>query len=225
MAGRETPLVTGGYYHVFNRGVAKMPTFTSISDYKRALLTLEYYRFTNPPLKLSKYKDLTPEDRNKIDLELGYKNNRLVDIISYVFMPNHFHFLLRQNTDGGVSKFIGQFSNSYTRYFNTKNKRVGSVFQGVFKSVEVESEQQLIHLSRYIHLNPYVSNVVKINGLASYPWSSLPVYLDGQNNFTDNKIVTSHFSERFSYKDFVFNHSDYARELEIVKHLVIDIED
>lgn len=224
MAIRQTPLVSGGYYHVFNRGVAKMPVFTSTSDYSRGLQTVEYYRFVDPPLKFSKYKDLSIEKRNKINLELNYKNEHLVDILSFVFMPNHFHFLLRQNTEWGVSKFVGQFSNSYTRYFNTKKNRVGPVFQGVFKAVEVESEEQLIHISRYIHLNPYSSSIVNKTELDKYQWSSLPAYLGGQNRFIETHSVLSQFSKNLSYRDFVFDHSDYARQLEIVKHLIIDVE-
>ncbi|MBI5358552.1 transposase [Candidatus Amesbacteria bacterium] len=225
MAMRQTPLVSGGYYHIFNRGVAKMPIFTTISDYTRALQTIEYYRFTNPPLKLSKYKDLSIEQKSRINLELDYKKDCLVDILSFVFMPNHFHFLLKQSTDWGVSKFVGQFSNSYTRYFNTKHNRVGPVFQGVFKAVEVESEEQLIHLSRYIHLNPYVSSLISKAELDKYLWSSLPAYLGIRKSFVDLGTILSQFSTKFTYRDFVFDHSDYAHELERVKHLAIDIED
>ncbi len=223
MAGRQIPLVSGEYYHVFNRGVAKQETFVSKFDYERAMLTLEYYRFTNPPLKLSKFKDLSKEDKSKIELELRHKNDRLVDILSFVIMPNHFHFLLRQNLDGGISKYISQFTNSYTRYYNTKNNRVGPMFQGAFKSVQVESSVQLIHLSRYIHLNPYISSIVKKADLESYPWSSLPFYLGKPNNIIDLGPVTSQFRGKFNYKDFVFNHSDYARELKTINHLTIDI--
>ena len=219
-------MVSGEYYHVFNRGVAKQVTFANKPDYERALLTLEYYRFVNPPLKLSKFKDLSMEDKSKIELELRQKNDRLVDILSFVIMPNHFHFLLKQNVDGGISRYVSQFTNSYTRYFNTKNNRVGPMFQGVFKSVQVESSEQLVHLSRYIHLNlnPYVSSLVTKAGLATYPWSSLPAYLGQENNFIDLELVKLQFRGKFNYKDFVFNHSDYARELEIVKHLAIDID-
>lgn len=201
-----------------------MPVFTSTSDYSRGLQTVEYYRFVDPPLKFSKYKDLSIEKRNKINLELNYKNEHLVDILSFVFMPNHFHFLLKQNTEWGVSKFVGQFSNSYTRYFNTKNNRVGPVFQGVFKAVEIESEEQLVHVSRYIHLNPYSSSLVSKTELDKYQWSSLPAYLGGQNRFIDTHLVLSQFSKKLNYCDFVFDHSDYARQLEIVKHSIIDVE-
>lgn len=224
MAGRQNLLVSGEYYHVFNRGVAKQATFVNRSDYERAMLTLEYYRFTNPPIKLSKFKDLSTEDKSKIELELRHKDDRLVDILSFVIMPNHFHFLLKQNMDGGISKYVSQFTNSYTRYFNTKNNRVGPMFQGVFKSVQVESSEQLIHLSRYIHLNPYVSSLVTKSELAAYPWSSLPIYLGRPNNLIDFQPVMSQFTGNQKYQDFVFNHSDYARELEIVKHLAIDID-
>ena len=224
MAGRQASLVSGEYYHVFNRGVAKQVTFANKPDYERAMLALEYYRFTNPPLKLSKFKGLSTEDKSKIELELRNRNDQLVDILSFVIMPNHFHFLLKQNVDGGISRYVSQFTNSYTRYFNTKNNRVGPMFQGVFKSVQVESSEQLVHLSRYIHLNPYVSSLVTKAGLATYPWSSLPAYLGQENNFIDLGFVKSQFRGKFNYKDFVFNHSDYARELEIVKHLAIDID-
>lgn len=225
MAGRQTPLVSGEYYHVFNRGVAKQHTFLTLQDYERAMLTLEYYRFTKPPLKLSKYKDLSREDRSRISEELSVDDNCLVDILSFVLMPNHFHFLLKQNIDGGISKYISQFTNSYTRYFNTRNNRVGPMFQGAFKAVQVESEEQLIHLSRYIHLNPYVSSIVSKSELDKYLWSSLPAFLGIQKSFVNQEQVTSLFSKRFNYHDFVFDHSDYARELERVKHLTIDLEE
>lgn len=224
MAGRQIALVSGEYYHVFNRGVAKQTTFASKSDYERATLTLEYYRFVNPPIKLSKFKNLAVERKTEIAKRLDLENKFLVDIVCFVIMPNHFHLLLKQNVDGGVSKYVGQFANSYTRYFNAKNNRVGPMFQGVFKSVLVESQEQLLHLSRYIHLNPYVSSLVTKNMLINYPWSSLPVYLGTRSNFVKPDSVISQFSKAQTYKDFVFDHSDYARELEIVKHLTIDIE-
>lgn len=222
MAGRNILLVTDEYYHVFNRGVARQPTFVSKSDYFRALLALDYYQYANPPIKLSKFKVLSREDKYKLLSERD--TSKLVDIISYVFMPNHFHLLLKQNIDNGISKYLSKFTNSYTRYFNIRHNRVGSVFQGVFKAVSVETEEQLLHLSRYIHLNPYVSSVVTKSDLLSYPWSSLNSYISNEASFINADSVLSRFKKSYSYKDFVLNHADYARELEIVKHLTIDIE-
>lgn len=216
--------MTGEYYHVFNRGVARQPTFISTSNYKQAILALNYYRYLKPPVKLSKFKKLSLAERQKILNQKIMAGENLVDIVSFVLMPNHFHFLLRQAVDGGISKYISQFTNSYTRYFNTKNNRPGPVFQGVFKAVHVETGEQLLHLSRYIHLNPYVSSVIKKEKLDTYLWSSLPQYLKGGSPELETKIILSQFTKVFSYREFVFNHSDYARELEIVKHLILDIE-
>lgn len=69
-------------------------------------------------------------------------------------MPNHFHLLIKQTEQNGISEFVGKFSNSYTKYYNTKHNRVGALLQGQLKAVLIESGEQLIHVSRYIHLNP-----------------------------------------------------------------------
>jgi len=217
MSGRELPLVTGEYYHTFNRGVARLPTFLDDRDYKQAMLSLSYYQFVHPPIKLSRYKSLPRVEKDKLLESMNQSNQKLAQIISFVFMPNHFHLLLKQNIDDGISKFISQFSNSYTRYFNTRHSRPGSLFQGTFKAVHVESEEQLLHLSRYIHLNPYVSAVVKKDQLATYPWSSYPDFLQGKSQLPGFKSLAA-------YESFVSNHADYARELEIIKHLTMDLD-
>lgn len=136
-------------------------------------------------------------------------------------MPNHFHFLLTQSTEEGISKFMGLIQNSYTKYFNLRKKRVGSLFQGQFKAKRVETNEQLLHLSRYIHLNPYSSFVVKtLEDLKEYPWSSLPNYLGiNQNGFLKKSLVLDSFMDEKDYQRFVFNQADYQRELEKIKHL------
>ena len=106
----------------------------------------------------------------------------IVDIGAYCLMPNHFHILLQQLQDNGISTFVRKLLNSYTRYFNTKNERIGPLFQGQFKAVRVESDEQLLHLTRYIHLNPLVGYVVK--DLRNFEWSS---YLD----YIKNKLSPS----------------------------------
>ncbi|MDP1743330.1 MAG: transposase [Candidatus Amesbacteria bacterium] len=214
MAGRDHPLVTDQYYHVFNRGVAKQQTFVSERDYNQAILSKDYYQYIKPPIKLSRYKPLTESEKINVRLRME-SGKKLVKIISYVIMPNHFHFLLQQLEDGGISKYLSLFTNSYTRYFNTANNRVGPVFQGAFKSVPIESEEQLLHLTRYIHLNPYVASIVSKNDLPLYPWSSFPRCLKEPIPFYSHKT--------YSYRDFVMNHSDYARELKRIEHLCIDL--
>ena len=224
MAGRNVPLEIGGYYHIYNRGVARLPTFSSTGDYRQAILSLSYYQYSKTPIKLSRYKSLPPDEKSKLLELLSHEDSKLVQIISFVLMPNHFHLLLKQIQNQGISKFVSQFTNSYTRYFNIKHSRPGSLFQGPFKAVCVESEEQLIHLSRYIHLNPYVSSVIKKSELLTYPWSSFPDYLKESSTLIDPTPILSHFKSSSDYQTFVLNHSDYAKELGIVKHLTLDLD-
>ena len=105
-------------------------------------------------------------------------------------MGNHFHFLIKQASDNGISKFMANFTNSYTKYFNTKHQRVGPLFQGVFKAVHVDSDEQLIHLSRYIHLNPVMGFVIKAEELKDYKWFSYPNYIGKQDvEFIEKQIA------------------------------------
>jgi len=224
MAGREEPFETGGYYHIFNRGVARLPTFVTEHDYQQAMLGLNYYRFIKPPIKLSRFKRLNLQSKAELLDKLSGTGDKLVEIVSFVFMPNHFHFLLKQVADDGIAKYLSLFTNSYTRYFNTKHNRIGPLFQGVFKAVRIESNNQLLHLSRYIHLNPFVSNIVTKTDLSTYPWSSLPSFLSGTKDCVESKIVVSQYKDFSKYRDFVLNHADYARELEYIKHMTLDIE-
>ncbi|MDP1743757.1 MAG: transposase [Candidatus Amesbacteria bacterium] len=214
MASREDPLVNEEYYHVFNRGVAKQTVFSTEADYSQAMLSLDYYQYIKPPIKLSRYKRLSYSGKNEVMSKMTASNSKLVQVVAFVLMPNHWHLLLKQLVDEGISKYIGQLCNSYTRYYNTRHIRVGHIFQGTFKSVRIESDQQLIHVSRYIHLNPYAASMVKKSQLSDYPWSSLSGYLNGDKNILGMSAMR--------YKEFVFDHADYARELESVKHLIID---
>lgn len=219
---RKIPLVADQFYHVYNRGVARQPVFLNKREYERFLLSLRYYRYNKPPLKLSRFLSLPEKDRNNLLEELNNKKGWSVEIISFVLMPNHFHLLLKQKEGNGISTFMRRAINSYTRYFNTKHARVGSLFQGVFKAIRVETDEQLIHLSRYIDLNPLVSYVVKDKDFMDYPWSSLSEYLKGETGLIESKYVLSHFRSVNEYKKFVLDQKDYAKELEKIKHLVIE---
>jgi len=221
MPGRKVVLATGEVYHLINRGNDRRPIFLGKRDHQRFLNTIVYYQYFLPSIKLSYFLVLSKEKRDQFIEKLSQNNKYLVEIICYCLMPNHFHFLVKQTEEGGISKFMSQIQNSYTRYFNVKNKRVGSLFQGQFKAKRIETDEQLIHLSRYIHLNPYTSFVVKtLQDLTNYPWSSFPEYI-GKNkiSFLKKNLVFDLFNNAFDYQEFVFNQADYQRELEIIKHL------
>jgi len=225
MPGRYPPLIDGQVYHVFNRGIAHKDTFLSLKDYGRANLTLGYYQSGRQSVKLSRYLTISEEQKQRFLSELQ-SNNRtdLVDVYSYCLMPNHFHLLLRQNTDNGISRFIGNFQNSYTRYFNVRHDRDGSLFLDQFKAVHISTDEELVHVSRYIHLNPYTSFLVKtIEQLDQYPWSSLPTYLNGKESFIKTEFIKSFFAGKYSYAQFVHDQTDYQRQLDaIYKHTVFE---
>lgn len=154
MPRRYPVLANGDIYHIYNRGVEKRSIYLSDSDFKHFLETLEHYRTPN----INKHS-------KKTVLKVGGNPNfPLVEILSYCLMPNHFHLLLEQKSDNGISIFMSRVANSFTKYFNIKNERIGPLFQGTFKAVKISTDEQLVHISRYIHLNPLVSRiVVKLN--------------------------------------------------------------
>ena len=138
MPSRVIPFVNDHYYHIYNRGVEKKPIFHTRWDYARFIKTIKYYQLEGPKVKLSRFlisQTIRPDPDKKI-----------VEIICYCLMPNHFHFLIKQSKEGGITEFISKLSNSYTKYFNTKNDRVGPLLQGEFKAVLVETDEQLLHL-------------------------------------------------------------------------------
>lgn len=217
MPGRVTPLVSGEFYHIFNRGSEKRDIFTQIRDYKRFQQTLYYYQFIGPKPSFSKF---AKSDLNAFRPNV---NQKLVEILCYCSMPNHFHLLVKQLKDRGISTFVSQFANSYTKYFNTKYRRVGPLLQGAFKAVRIETDEQLVHVSRYIHLNPVVSGLVKKP--EEYQWSSYLEYITQNPFFCSINEVMSLFSSPQKYQEFVEAQIDYGITLEILKHRTIDINE
>ena len=212
-------LATEELYHIFNRGVEHRQIFLCKNNYKRAIETIKFYQY-NPKLKFADFKNLTIGQREKILQEI-HKLPKIVEIICYCLMPNHFHFLIKQLTDNGISIFISKFTNSYTKYFNTGNNRDGSLLGGTFKSVWVETQEQLLHLSRYIHLNPTTSYLVKAENLEDYQWSSFNEFM-GLPGFCQKEIILSEFKSPQKYKEFVLDQADYARTLENIKHKFLE---
>ena len=216
MPYRIAPVVTGEIYHIFNRGVEKRSVFLDEIDYRRFYKTLVYYRRANVPTRFSF------RSRKLLNVE-SKDDKQLIELLCFTLMPSHFHLLLRQLSDGGIANYVGRLTNSYTRYFNTKHKRVGHLFQGPYKAVIVETDEQLLHLSRYIHLNPLVGGVV--SSLKSYRRSSYPEYLGcSKENVCRREEILNMFSEprEKKYEKFVLDQVDYARSLEKIKKELID---
>lgn len=202
-----------GYYHIYNRGVEKRKIFLNERDYQRFLQTLFYYQFSDVSFRFS---------RRNSPLNKDFDNHsKSVEIICYCLMPNHFHLLVRQLQEGGIHKFMQKTLNSYTKYFNTKHKRVGPLLQGTFRAVPIETDFHLMHISRYIHLNPYVSHLV--DDLKYYQYSTYQYFIGLSENYLCNKEpVMSLFKNEKDYEEFVIGNGDYARELEAMKHLLME---
>lgn len=174
-------------YHIYNRGVEKRTIFLNRKDYTR---------FTD---NLFVFNDLAPALNLGYTLEkqaIDYTRPReiQVEILAFSLLPNHFHLLLRQKVDGGITKFMRKLGTGYTNYFNKKYSRVGPLFQGIFKSVLIKKQTHLMYIPHYIHLNPLDLIIPEwrnknlkdkekaLNFLDSYRWSSYLDYI-GKSNF------------------------------------------
>lgn len=201
------------FYHVYNRGVGESDIFSDDQDYQIFLYYLQIYLL---PLEhvLQKYKNLP--------LRLYCKNlSEEVELLAYCLMPNHFHFLLFQKPKDGVTKLLKQLSNAYTLYFNSKYQHAGSLFQGSYRAVKVTNIEQALHLSRYIHLNPLVSEITA--DLREFPWSSYHEYLNlNEPTLIHRQQVLSAFPNHSAYSQFVLDQADYGKDLEKLKHLFLD---
>lgn len=220
MPYRRVVFATGEVYHILNRGVAQAPIFLSPKEYKRFLELIDYYRFSDASLSFSHFSRLCLKDKE------DFRNNlkeKMVEIFAFCLMPNHFHLLLRQLTEGGIAKMLANLQNSYARFFNIKHQRSGALFQSMFKAIRIETDEQLLHVSRYIHLNPSSSFLVKIKDLSNYSWSSFPEYLGNQaTTFTNPKFVLDLAEGKKRYEKFVFSQAEYQRELNKIKHLMLE---
>lgn len=223
MTYRKVILSNNEVYHVINRSIANTPLFHNKTNYLKLLETINYYRFKNVPLRFSYYCRLPCDDRGKILSNLIKENQLLVEIISFCIMTNHIHLLLRQIADRGISIFMSKMQNSYAKYFNIVYKRKGALFQSMFKAIRIETDEQLIHVSRYIHLNPSTGYLCQTKDLINYPWSSYTHYLGLKKfEFLSPQIILNFFKKLNDYKKFIYDQADYQKELANIKHLILE---
>lgn len=222
MARRKIIFATNEIYHVYNRGVEKRPIFLNQNDYYRLLDLIDYYRFTGCPLKYSHFKRLLNEEKASIMNELNIKSKKYVDILTFCFMPNHIHLLLRQLIENGISKFMAKVQNGFSHYFNISHERIGHLFQGNFGAVRIGNDDQLLHVNRYIHLNPISSYLVKLEDLERYKYSSYHEYIGKRIGPCNTKEILMFFKNIEDYQKFIFDQANYAMQLENIKHLLLE---
>lgn len=219
---RNYPIVTNEIYHIYNRSVAQQPIFRNIWDNNHYLELIDYYRFSNTPLRFSYYKRLRFDQKESILKTLYEENKVRVEIFSFSIMPNHYHILAKQVSENGVSNFIRYIQDSYAKFLNKKLGRFGALFQSPFKAVRIEKEEQFIHVARYIHLNPLTSYVIKKpEELYDYACNSWMDYLTDNPRAFVNTTFLLNLIGKNKLKDFTFNQLDYQRKLENIKHLIL----
>jgi putative transposase len=148
MSIRQTDLVQGEYYHIYNRGNSKQKIFHNKEDHFRFIALLY---ISNSSESFNLYDLNRDTNFNVYEIE---RTNLLVDVGAFCLMPNHFHILITERIEGGISKFMQKLSTAYSMYYNKKYKRTGSLFEGKFKSQHADTDQHLKYLFSYIHLNP-----------------------------------------------------------------------
>lgn len=201
-------------YHVYNRGVEKRIIFQDDEDYKVFLSYLKEY-LSRPPkpeelllktfsLKGRTFKGIPRQPRNY---------HQQIKLLAYCLMPNHFHLLVKQNENkDSLKEFMQSLLTRYSMYFNKKYERVGSLFQGKYKAIIVMDEMYLLHLSRYIHINPYEFTNDLVNAYSSYG-----EYLGTRHsNWIDPSLILAYFENKkflpefkkvITYKSFVENYT------------------
>jgi putative transposase len=221
MQTRKVVLATNEIYHVYNRSIAKEQICTTLTQLHHFLKIIDYYRFPQE-LRYSEFNKLSSEAKDNY-LFLLQKKNPIVEIYAYAFMPNHYHFLLKQLEEDGIRQFISITQNSIAKYFNIRNDRHGGLFQSPFQARWIESDEQFMHVSRYIHLNPVTAFKITINQLSSYPYTSFPEYVGNSTMpWLNTQLLLKMFPSKNKYREFVENQVDYQRTLASISDLLMD---
>lgn len=218
---RKDPFITGEYYHIYNRGIDKRIIFKLQKDYERFMMLLFIANSNNEkPLRLDNLINHTHKSFEEI-MALD-KAKPLVSIGAWCLMTNHFHLLVRQEIDGGITKFMKKLGTGYSMFFNIKYQRAGALFGGPFKSKLIGvDDNYMIQLFGYIHINPleikfpdWKEKIKKSSAdmkdfLESYRYSSYLDYIGkdrGEKNIINPKNFPDYFINMKVFKDFVENY-------------------
>ncbi|MCL4390325.1 MAG: transposase [Patescibacteria group bacterium] len=210
--------IPDGYYHLYNRGVAKNDIYHDEVDYAVFLSYLKAYLLPKDEEKLLAIvasPQASYKEKYQATKLLNLKNFcGEITLLAYALMPNHFHLLIKQKSASTIDNFMNALGTRYAGFFNRKYHRVGPLFQGVYKAVPIQTEEQLLHVSRYIHLNP--------KGQGNLP-TSLPEYLGQRDTaWVNSSDILHHFnkkSQNNSYIDFM----KAVPDLTTIPQLLIDL--
>lgn len=200
----------GEYQHIFDRGIQKQPVFEIDADYLRFLFLILTFQGDMTIKNISREIKQSVQSRTlhiDLDLKKDILKNRMVELVAFCLVPNHFHLLVRELVEGGISKYMQRVLTAYVKYFNLRHDKSGYLFQGKYKSVHIEDDRQLMHTSAYIHKHP-----CEIRGWpgkeSEYPWSSYQDCIE-ENRF-DELLVTDIITERYIEKKSIFSYKEFV---------------
>ena len=195
------------YYHVFGRGAKREKIFIDDRDKARFIFLITHLQSPVRIYNVNWYtegfikKGVFSTQENRVNEVIKKRN---VELVAFVLMPNHFHLLVRNLSDGILSVYMHRVLTAYGKYFNAKYHKKGHVFEGPFKAVHVKNNNQLLHLSAYIHKNPKEIKGFE-NSYDKYSYSSYQDYvgLNRWGHFLSTEIVLKQFKDQAKYRDFV----------------------
>ncbi|KKP79992.1 MAG: hypothetical protein A2271_01030 [Candidatus Moranbacteria bacterium RIFOXYA12_FULL_35_19] len=224
---RKTEFANGEFYHIYNRGVDKREVFSDKFDYERFLKSMKEFNRIEPIGSLyEKYlreKKGKSENGGSTSLAKKWTSNvhnghlmsisspQLIDVICYCLNSNHYHFILKQLQEKGIEKFMQKIGNGYTKYFNNKYKRSGVLFQGVFKSIHIDSNGYLLYLSAYVNKNNFIHGYNNSN----WKYSSLAEYEkenDQENKLCNTVPILEQFKDKKDYMEFLNDNALYLKD-------------
>ena len=208
---RKTQFVNGEFYHIFNRGIDKRNIFSDFEDFYRFFQSINHFNTIEPIGSI--YENSFSKDSSK-------KQKKLVNFICYCVNPNHYHFLLEQIADDGIEKFMHRVGTGYTKYFNNKYERSGYLFQGPFKSVHIDSNEYLLHVSAYINLNTKVHQLG--SSASKFSKSSWDEYINNKDGFCEKDIILGQFKNLGEYKDFAESSLKDIRERKEMEKFLLE---
>jgi putative transposase len=190
------------YYHVYSRGANKQKIFQETDDYYRFLSLFD--RYLTAEQKVSKKGGVYPNYSKEVNLA------------AYCLMPNHIHLLIYQNADReALRKFMSSLMTSYSKYFNKKYRRVGSLFESRYKAKRIDEDSYLAHISRYIHMNPQRWSQYKYSSLHYMFSNQAPEWLTG-------KMAVGEFKNRIDYMNFLQQYQENKDIRKEIKHQLAD---
>jgi len=215
---RRVEFQIGEYYHIFNRGVDQREIFCDQYDFGRFIRGMREFNRVEAIESLYRLDYLRSTGQEAKPPIGGLASTRLVEMICYSLLSNHYHFLIKQSEDRGIEKFMHKLGTSYTMYFNNKYNRSGSLFQGPYKSIHIKTNENLLRLSSYINGNSEVHGICPAE---KWQWGSYQDYLNiRQGDMCDKEVILDQFkniNEYSDYTDFVIKESRQAK-LELKKY-------